>query len=71
MMRPGKKAQARKAQELARARKDASLVPDLVFWIESYEAACLKLSKASGCSVVKGMKRAINRDFHFKAAKTQ
>ena len=65
----GKKEQTKKAQELARAKKDASLIPDLVFWIESYEIACLKLSKAANCPIVKGMKRATSRDIKFKVAK--
>ena len=64
--RAGKGAQAKANKELARARRDAAAVPELVFWIESFEAACLKLSKAAKCSVIKGLKRTVNRDFRIK-----
>ena len=48
---------------MARAWRDESRIPDLVFWIESFEAACGKLSKAAKCSVIKSHKRTVNRDF--------
>lgn len=39
------------------------MIPDLVFCIETFEAACLQLAKAAKCSVIKSRKRTINRDF--------
>ena len=64
-----KKAKAAASKELARARRDISSVPELVFWIESYDAACLKLSKATKTTIVKSMKRTVNRDFRLKMPK--
>lgn len=57
-----KKARAHK-QEMARAKREASVIPDLIFWIESFEADCLKLSKACKSSIIKGLKRTVTRDF--------
>jgi uncharacterized protein YihD (DUF1040 family) len=65
-VRAGKNAQCKVAKDLARARRDATAIPELIFWIESFEAYCLKLSKAAKCSVIKGMKRTVNRDFKIK-----
>eukprot|EP00892_Ulva_mutabilis_P006806 jgi/Ulvmu1/4498/UM002_0224.1 len=59
---PAKKARAHK-QEIARAKREASVIPDVIFWIESFEADCLKLSKACKCSIIKGLKRTVTRDF--------
>ena len=61
-----KSAQSKAQRDLTRARRDATAIPDLVFWIEAFEASCLKLSKAAHCSVIKALKRTVNRDFKIK-----
>ena len=53
---------------LAKVKREVTIVPDLIFAIEAFEASCSKLAKATGCSIVKGAKRTINRDFKFKQA---
>lgn len=53
---------------LSKVRRELALVPVVVHSIEVFEITCGKLSKASGCQVIKGaMRRTQNRDFKMAA----
>jgi hypothetical protein len=47
----------------ARVVKEAKIVPALIFQLERFEAAVVKLSKTSGRDLLRFMKRATARDF--------
>lgn len=63
-----KKAKVIQQRELARARREASVIPEVIFQIESFEANCARLGKLTDCTIVKGMKRTVNRDFRILPA---
>lgn len=51
----------------ARVIKEAKIVPALIFQLERFEAAVVKLSKSSGRDLLRFMKRATARDFKIQA----
>jgi hypothetical protein len=51
----------------ARVLKEAKIVPALIFQLERFEAAVVKLSKSSGRDLLRFMKRATARDFKIQA----
>jgi hypothetical protein len=63
-----KRAKIAHQQELARAKREASVIPEVIFQIETFDVNCAKLGKLTGCTIVKGMKRTVNRDFRILPA---
>jgi len=50
----------------ARAKKEAKLIPDLVFYIDKFEAAVVTLGSKSKVDLLRLMKRATARDFRIQ-----
>ena len=56
---------------MARIKRGGAIDSDLVFAAESFGAACAALSKASGCAIVRGVKRTVARDFQLDLKQAQ
>lgn len=61
------KKQKTEKREAARAKKEASICPEVVFQIEQFQADCGKLDKLAGCRITKKIARTIARDIKITA----